>query len=497
MLVRDLIWRNAEVGHSSVGNRMHFKRVSVQKIIAPALGAALLGVVASHSNAEPLNGWVTATGTPTLTEPGPGQLHETWGGAGITVYAPIGTNAKGYTLEPGDRLTFSGFVTNTSFNWGNQQFRFGVFSNNGQPDDVFTNWLGYWIPNTTGGSHSDGPHKRVAGQTNGFWQTGGSILVGSPVASTGGATANNLPFGVYGFSIMLARLDATNLNITWELENIADGSLNPVWGVYSFRGTATDAGVNDWSFNRAMLFTGNTSGTVSYGELAVIFSDKNSPIPAQVTAKLPTTAPAPAESPAPKGAPQNIWPKATQSEPGSAVWVILTGLGGIMGMLIWGIVIVKRLARNAMLAQESKALTTRMIGDQSDASSPDAWRQRALAAEALAAKQTQILDEKVGPELKQFAKEALVQGLYHQRNALIETQKRAQQALAGLENRLSDLNLPVHERIRAYEKRIAELEKELETRDEEMRELTKATLLLVKQKLEKERESTEQRYRWE
>jgi hypothetical protein len=83
-----------------------------------------------------------------------------------------------------------------------------------------------------------------------------------------------------------------------------------------------------------------------------------------------------------------------------------------MGLLIWGIVIVKRLARNAMLAQESKALTARMIGNESGAS-PEAWRQRALAAEALAAKQTQILDEKVGPELRQFAKEALVQGLYH------------------------------------------------------------------------------------
>jgi len=484
------------LGIRSIENRMHFKSISAQKIIAPALGAALLGAVAGYANAEPLNGWVTATGTPTLTEPGPGQLHETWGGAGITVYAPIGTNDQGYTLEPGCRLTFSGFVTNTSFNWGNQQFRFGLFSNNGELADVFTNWLGYWTPNTTGGSHSDGPHKRVTGQTNGFWQTGGSVLVGSPVASTGGATANNLPYGVYAFSIMLARLDATNLNITWELEHIADRSMNPISGVYSFRGTATDAGVIDWSFNRAMLFTGNISGSVSYAELAVTFSDKNAPIPAQVTAKSPAIPPPPAESRTPKTA-QNVWPKAAQSEPGSALWVILTGLGGIMGLLIWGIVIVKRLARNAMLAQESKALTTRMIGDEGDGASPDAWRQRALAAEALAAKQTQILDEKVGPELKQFAKEALVQGLYHQRNALIETQKRAQQALADLENRLAELNLPVHERIRAYEKRITELEKELESRDEEMRELTRATLLLVKQKLEKERESTEQRYRWE
>jgi len=476
---------------------MHFKRVSRQKIIAPAFGAALLGAVVLRGEAEPLNDWVTATGTPTLTEAGPGRLQESWGGAGIAVYAPFGTNGEGYMLAPGYRLTFSGFVTNTSFNWGNQQFRFGLLSDNGEPAEVVTNWLGYWIPNTTGGSHSDGPHKRVAGQTNGFWQTGGSVLVGAAVAATGNATGNNLPNGVYAFSIMLARLDATNLNITWELQNICDRSLIPVSGVYSFTGTTTDANVNDWTFNRAMLFTGNSSGTVSYGELMVTLSDNAATFANEAT-KSGTTPAAPAESQGPKITPKrNVWPKAGQNEPGGALWVILTGLGGIMGLLIWGIVIVKRLARNAMLAQESKSLTARMIGSEGGAASPEAWRQRALAAEELAAKQTQILDEKVGPELRQFAKEALVQGLYHQRNALIETQKRAQQALAELENRLADLHLPVHERIRAYEKRIAELEKELETRDEEMRELTRATLLLVKQKLEQERESSEPRYRWE
>jgi hypothetical protein len=472
---------------------MHFKRISAQKVIAPAVGVALLVAVVLRADAEPLNGWVTATGTPTLTEAGPGKLHETWGGAGIAVYAPFGLNGEGYTLAPGYRLTFSGFVTNTSFNWGNQQFRFGLLSNNGEEAEVVTNWLGYWIPNTTGGSHSDGPHKRVVGQTNGFWQTGGSMLVGSAVAATGNATGNNLPFGVYAFSIMLARLDATNLNITWELQNICDRSLNPVSGVYSFTGTTTDSSVNDWTFTRAILFTGNTSGTVSYGELTVTFGDNVATFANVPTKSSTTTAPAPVETRGPKITPaRNVWPKAGQTEAGGALWVILTGLGGIMGLLIWGIVIVRRLARNAMLAQESKALSARMIGEESGVASPEAWRQRALAAEALAAKQTQILDEKVGPELRQFAKEALVQ-----RNALIETQKRAQQALAELEDRLTELHLPVHERIRAYEKRIAELEKELETRDEEMRELTRATLLLVKQKLEQERESSEQRYRWE
>jgi uncharacterized protein (UPF0147 family) len=247
-----------------------------------------------------------------------------------------------------------------------------------------------------------------------------------------------------------------------------------------------------------MLFTGNTSGTVSYGELAVTFAEKEEAL-ASPKAISSTSQPAPVVAAVPKVAAEKSsgLPKKGQSESGNALWLIVTGLIGIMGLLIWGIVIVKRLARNAILAQESKELTARMIGNETSATAPDAWRQRALAAEALAAKQTQILDEKVGPELREFAKEALVQGLYHQRNALIETQQRAQQALAELENRLSDLHLPVHERIRAYEKRIAELEKELESRGEEMRELTKATLLLVKQKLEQEREGNEQRYRWE
>jgi hypothetical protein len=414
------------------------------------------------------------------------------------VYAPFGTNGQGYALAAGDRLTFSGFVTNTSFSWGNEQFRFGLLSNNGEASEAVTNWTGYWIPNTVGGGHSDGPHKRIVAQTNGFWQTGGSALVGPAVAATGYATGGNLPHGVYAFSIMLARLDATNLNITWELRNTCDGSLNPVSGIYSFAGTATDGNVSGWTFNRAMLFTGSSSGTLSCGELEVTLAHRE-PTLASLPPKAKATPAVPVESRAPKVAPEkeNGWPKVNQSESDGKTWLILTGFAGIIGLLIWGILIVKRLARNALLAQQSRELSTRMIGNETTATPPDAWRQRALAAEALAAKQNQILDEKVGPELREFAKEALVQGLYHQRNVLMETQLRAQQALAELESRLSGLHLPVHERIRAYEKRIAELEKELETRGEEMRELTRATLLLVKQKLEQEREGSESRIKWE
>jgi hypothetical protein len=95
------------------------------------------------------------------------------------------------------------------------------------------------------------------------------------------------------------------------------------------------------------------------------------------------------------------------------------------------------------------------------------------------------LKERALAELTEFAKQSLVQGLYSQRNALLETQRQAQQELAQLEARLVALQLP--DRIQAYEKRIAELEKELATRSGEVKQLIHATLLLMRQKLEQER----------
>lgn len=130
------------------------------------------------------------------------------------------------------------------------------------------------------------------------------------------------------------------------------------------------------------------------------------------------------------------------------------------------------------------------------ASSTEDWKQRALAAEAMVGKQGEILREKMIPELTEFAKQSLVQGLYAQRNLLIETQLKAQEALAELEWRLKTVQAPLQDRIRAYEKRIAELEKEVETQSEEMRELTRATLALVRQKLEDERQNAPQQRRF-
>jgi hypothetical protein len=169
-------------------------------------------------------------------------------------------------------------------------------------------------------------------------------------------------------------------------------------------------------------------------------------------------------------------------------WIL--GLVAIMTFLLGtGIFMLWR--RQRSLARAFRPNDPLMIAEfaTTDPASVEAWKQRALTAEAMAGKQGQLLREKLMPELTEFAKQSLVQGLFAQRNTLLETQFRAQQALAELESRLSSLQTPLQERIRIYEQRIVELEREVETQGEEVRELTRATLTLVRRKLDDERES--------
>jgi hypothetical protein len=188
-------------------------------------------------------------------------------------------------------------------------------------------------------------------------------------------------------------------------------------------------------------------------------------------------------------------PPVTPPPAANAAWWIAGVLTVITGLLAWLILMLRRSGlgkADALAVVPATALAKRdALG-----TGADDWQQRALAAEAMAGKQAQILSDKVIPELKEFAKQSLVQGLYAQRNALLETQQRAQQDLTQLEARLADLQLPFQGRILAYEKRITELEKELETRGDEMRELTRATLLLVRQKLEEEKRLENERSRF-
>ncbi len=76
----------------------------------------------------------------------------------------------------------------------------------------------------------------------------------------------------------------------------------------------------------------------------------------------------------------------------------------------------------------------------------------------------------LAPYLAQTLKEAVVQGLAAQRAELLETQRVAATEISQLVLRLDQLQAPMQERLRVYQERIQELQKELADRTDENRE---------------------------
>jgi hypothetical protein len=89
------------------------------------------------------------------------------------------------------------------------------------------------------------------------------------------------------------------------------------------------------------------------------------------------------------------------------------------------------------------------------------------------------LRDKVAPHLARFLADKLVRRLLSQRSALLSTQELAAAEMAELEARLEKIHAPLQERLRAYEERIRELEKELALRSRENRELIQLKIQLA------------------
>jgi hypothetical protein len=119
--------------------------------------------------------------------------------------------------------------------------------------------------------------------------------------------------------------------------------------------------------------------------------------------------------------------------------------------------------------------------------SDDEWRRRALEAEARAEQAQAALKAGLAPQLAEFLKEAVVQGLAAQRNELLNAQQCAALEISELVQRLDELKAPMQDRLRSYEERIAELEKDLAERNEENRELLKLKVEMMRHHLETER----------
>lgn len=91
------------------------------------------------------------------------------------------------------------------------------------------------------------------------------------------------------------------------------------------------------------------------------------------------------------------------------------------------------------------------------------------------------------PHLVDALRDAVVQELAAQRRELLAAQQTASVELKFLVQRLETVQTPLLERLRAYETRIVELEKDLANQSKENRELLKLKIDLLKEQVESER----------
>jgi len=138
--------------------------------------------------------------------------------------------------------------------------------------------------------------------------------------------------------------------------------------------------------------------------------------------------------------------------------------------------------RRLLTAWSGPRLPAPTGNDQTD--SDGLWRQRALDAERRAEQAQAEARASLTPHLTQVIKDALVQELAVQRKELIQAQQIAAADLAQLTNQLDELHAPLQERLRAYEQRIQDLEKELAAKTEENRQLLKFKIELMRHQLE-------------
>jgi hypothetical protein len=115
--------------------------------------------------------------------------------------------------------------------------------------------------------------------------------------------------------------------------------------------------------------------------------------------------------------------------------------------------------------------------------SDDVWKRRALMAELRAEQAQTNVTASLAPHLAQALKEALVQELAVQRKELLQAQQIAAAELAQLTQHLDELRAPIQDRLRSYETRIQELEKELAARTEENHELLRLKIEMLRQQV--------------
>jgi endonuclease/exonuclease/phosphatase family metal-dependent hydrolase len=115
------------------------------------------------------------------------------------------------------------------------------------------------------------------------------------------------------------------------------------------------------------------------------------------------------------------------------------------------------------------------------------WQRRAEQAERRAERATGALRAGLLPQLAQWLKGAFTRQLISDREQLIEAQRQAALKMQVVDDRLTKVEQQIQRRMREYETRITDLEKELIAAREENRELIRAKIAQVRAEMERER----------
>jgi shikimate kinase len=111
------------------------------------------------------------------------------------------------------------------------------------------------------------------------------------------------------------------------------------------------------------------------------------------------------------------------------------------------------------------------------------WQERALAAEQRAARATQVIRAGLTPHLARLMKDQLVWTLRTQRNQMVAAHGGGAALMEEMEQRLEQIQVDFESRVETYERRIAELERELATKTEVNRELIACRIEMTRKAL--------------
>jgi hypothetical protein len=171
-------------------------------------------------------------------------------------------------------------------------------------------------------------------------------------------------------------------------------------------------------------------------------------------------------------------------------WTVVAVGGGVLIVLVfvWALAR-RRTTPTSLLPVPLKNAGGELYPVQSNPSH-ESWKERALIAEERAQRAQDMVRAGLLAHLAQWLSDRLTRKLVTQRAQLMDAHQKAAVEMAELEARLMKIQAPLQDRLQAYERRIAELEKDLQMKGEENRALTRAKIQLIRKQLEMEREKS-------